>query len=192
MTWQNWKWRFILAFERAWGRQPRSYGFSSRDYRAYYDAGLGVSAAVREFSLDRMDREPPWSRNPDVTVSDPAAVLGIPQGAPKPVILDAFRKLARKLHPDRGGDPHQFSLVNKAYQLAMAGEWGGEEIEGGEQAPGRATQIEVPPSAARFVIVDEKEKYKGSARTLDAARKKQHALARKHRKKSFGIIDTGE
>jgi hypothetical protein len=124
-------------------------------------------------------------------VEDPAAVLGIPRGAPKAAIIAAFRDLARKLHPDVGGDPHEFSLVNKAYQLAIAGEWEGEKIEGGEQAPGQRASIMVPGNAERFVIVDDAEKYYGSAKTIDAARKKRNQFARKHRSKSFGIIDTG-
>lgn len=45
-------------------------------------------------------------------------ILGIPKGASKEEIKKAFRKLAHKYHPDKGGgDESKFKEVNEAYQI---------------------------------------------------------------------------
>lgn len=44
-------------------------------------------------------------------------VLGVPQTASKEEIRKAFRKLAVKTHPDRGGDQEKFKEVNAAYEV---------------------------------------------------------------------------
>jgi hypothetical protein len=71
--------------------------------------------------------------NAEVVVRDPAKVLGIPRGSDQATIKKAFRRRAFETHPDRGGDPEEFLKVNKAYQLALAGRWEGDE----EEAPRR-------------------------------------------------------
>jgi hypothetical protein len=62
--------------------------------------------------------------NPSVEVSDPAAVLGIKPTSDTQAIKQAYRKRAMETHPDRGGDPSEFLAVTKAYEMAMAGNWG--------------------------------------------------------------------
>lgn len=42
--------------------------------------------------------------------------LGISRDADQETIKAAFRKLAMKHHPDRGGDPNQFQKINEAYE----------------------------------------------------------------------------
>lgn len=46
-------------------------------------------------------------------------VLGVQPGAHRDVIEDAFRTLAKKHHPDRGGDPAQFAEITAAKAQAL-------------------------------------------------------------------------
>ena len=42
--------------------------------------------------------------------------LGIPKNASEAEIKSAYRKMAMKHHPDRGGDEQAFKAVNEAYE----------------------------------------------------------------------------
>jgi molecular chaperone DnaJ len=44
-------------------------------------------------------------------------ILGVEKGASKEDIKKAFRKLAHKYHPDKGGDEAKFKEINEAYQV---------------------------------------------------------------------------
>lgn len=44
-------------------------------------------------------------------------ILGVSKNATKEEIKKAFRKLAHKYHPDKGGDPQKFKEINEAYQV---------------------------------------------------------------------------
>ncbi len=44
-------------------------------------------------------------------------ILGINKGASEEEIKKAFRKLAHKYHPDKGGDEKKFKEINEAYQV---------------------------------------------------------------------------
>ena len=48
-------------------------------------------------------------------------VLGIHPGAPQAEIKAAFRRLAMRHHPDRGGDAEKFAGISKAYEALTAG-----------------------------------------------------------------------
>ena len=48
---------------------------------------------------------------------DPYKVLGVAKDANQDVLKKAYRKLARQLHPDRGGDPEKLKRVNAAYHM---------------------------------------------------------------------------
>ncbi|TRZ64033.1 MAG: molecular chaperone DnaJ, partial [Spirochaetia bacterium] len=44
-------------------------------------------------------------------------ILGINKGASEEDVKKAFRKLAHKYHPDKGGDEKKFKEINEAYQV---------------------------------------------------------------------------
>lgn len=48
-------------------------------------------------------------------IMDPYAVLGISYSATPDQIKSAFRKLAHKHHPDKGGDAEKFKQISAAY-----------------------------------------------------------------------------
>jgi molecular chaperone DnaJ len=50
-------------------------------------------------------------------MSDYYKILGINKGASEEEIKKAFRKLAHKYHPDKGGDEKKFKEINEAYQV---------------------------------------------------------------------------
>lgn len=59
-------------------------------------------------------------------MAKPHDVLGVAPNATREEVREAFRKLAMKHHPDRGGDAAQFAAVRAAYdamseKLAAAG-----------------------------------------------------------------------
>jgi len=47
------------------------------------------------------------------------AVLGLPPNATTQQIKRRYRELAKKNHPDRGGDPREMQRIIAAYQLLM-------------------------------------------------------------------------
>jgi DnaJ-class molecular chaperone len=49
----------------------------------------------------------------------PWDVLGLPPGASPEEIKKAYKTLAKKHHPDKGGDPEEFKRINKAYEEAL-------------------------------------------------------------------------
>lgn len=48
---------------------------------------------------------------------DPYQILGVDQNASPDDIKSAFRKLAKKYHPDLGGDPEKFKEINEANDI---------------------------------------------------------------------------
>ena len=52
-------------------------------------------------------------------MQDPYKTLGIPYGSSKEEAKKAFRILAHKHHPDKGGDAKKFSEINQAYQQIL-------------------------------------------------------------------------
>lgn len=50
-------------------------------------------------------------------MTDPYQVLGVSRNASEDEVKKAYRKLAMKHHPDRGGDEAKFKEINEAYDL---------------------------------------------------------------------------
>lgn len=46
-------------------------------------------------------------------------LLGIEPGATKRGVKNAYRRMARKLHPDKGGDPEAFKALYAAYRKLL-------------------------------------------------------------------------
>jgi hypothetical protein len=52
---------------------------------------------------------------------DPYRVLGIPHGASQAVVLEAYRRLSKRHHPDReGGSDERFMEIQRAYETLRA------------------------------------------------------------------------
>ncbi len=47
-------------------------------------------------------------------------LLGVPSTATKEQIKDRFRDMAKRAHPDKGGDVNQWNILQEAYDQAMA------------------------------------------------------------------------
>jgi hypothetical protein len=76
---------------------------------------------------------------------DPFATLGLPPDADATAVRAARRRLALKLHPDRGGDIEQMQEINVAFEEAMA-----RLEEAGDAAPASAPtppEEPAPPAA---------------------------------------------
>ncbi len=50
----------------------------------------------------------------------PHDVLGVRPGATRAEVTGAFRRFARRNHPDRGGDPERFRAGAEAYRRLLA------------------------------------------------------------------------
>jgi len=93
-------------------------------------------------------------------------ILGIPKGASKDEIKKAFRKLAHKYHPDKGGgDDSKFKEVNEAYQILSddrkRAEYDsyGETFAGGPEAdqPMAGKALISMKFSANFLVVQKEE-----------------------------------
>lgn len=67
------------------------------------------------------------------------AVLGLAPGADVAAVRAAYRRLARDLHPDRGGDPDAFDRVTRAYRVLADGDEAAPAI-----VPGRPSRAAAP------------------------------------------------
>ena len=61
-----------------------------------------------------------WVANRLGALSDELAVLGLEANATKREVRNAYRRKARKLHPDAGGDEAAFKQLHEAYRRVLA------------------------------------------------------------------------
>jgi curved DNA-binding protein CbpA len=55
-----------------------------------------------------------------LTRQEASRLLGVPTTASDQVIKQAYRRLVREHHPDRGGDPGAFDRLQRAYERLVA------------------------------------------------------------------------
>ena len=60
------------------------------------------------------DREKVRKNRPSIS---PYSILGIQENASEKEVKEAYRQKAREHHPDRGGDPNKFKIIQMAYEL---------------------------------------------------------------------------
>jgi len=53
---------------------------------------------------------------------DPYQILGVSREASEDEVKKAYKKLAMKHHPDKGGDPEEFKKIQSAYDIITKGE----------------------------------------------------------------------
>ncbi len=76
------------------------------------------------WDLVRLGARALWSSRvnpvrPIVERQQALAVLGLPSDATRQEIKRRYRELAKKYHPDRGGDQQEMRRIIAAYQLLM-------------------------------------------------------------------------
>ena len=86
-------------------------------------------------------------------------ILGVKKDASADDIKKAFRKLARKHHPDAGGDEEKFKEINEAYEILSDADKRSEydqygQYFGGNMPPGYGQGAPGPGSGARYQNVD--------------------------------------
>ena len=54
--------------------------------------------------------------------TSPFEILGLKQGASEQEVKNAYKILAKKCHPDKGGSAEEFKKINEAYTQIMKGE----------------------------------------------------------------------
>ena len=119
-------------------------------------------------------------------------ILGVEKNASPDVIRKAYRKLAVKFHPDKGGDPEKFKEIQKAFDILgderkrdIYDKYGEEGLEGGGDGGGGGDIFDVLSGRQRRknpgvkkgenmvhpLKVTLEQLMKGSSRTLRLTRK---------------------
>ena len=85
----------------------------------------------------------------DNGVVDPYAVLGVPPGAGERELLRAYRRLAKRWHPDRAGAEaaRRMAEINQAYELARLDRRGGDR----RRRRGAARRARAPRAAGHWL-----------------------------------------
>jgi hypothetical protein len=84
-------------------------------------------------------------------MDDPLSVLGLQPGASTAEVEAAYRQLAKRWHPDRGGGPEaelRMAQINVAHDLLRAGAHHARTRPAAPQRAGRATTVRRRPAGA--------------------------------------------
>lgn len=111
--WDDWEARFRENMRRE--KEQREQQNRQQQYRQQYERTNGD----RQRSNGGQQRRT-YSGGSSDTLAKSLKVLGLSQGCTKQEAKSAYRKLAKKHHPDTGGDAEKFKLVKKAYDYVIA------------------------------------------------------------------------
>ena len=89
---------------------------------------------VRSITTIVLDDEQDEMPKKDVDNNKYYELLGVAKDANADEIKKAFRKLALKEHPDKGGDPEKFKEITVAYEVLSDPEKKSRYDRGGEEA----------------------------------------------------------
>lgn len=94
--------------------------------------------------------------------ASPYDVLGVPENATHEQIVAAWRVKVAKAHPDHGGDPVWFGVVNKAYELI-----GTPEKRAAYDRASRPGAVPFGAAGAGLGVADVAEKFAAARRAVD-------------------------
>jgi len=122
---------------------PRAYLLNACSLLA---AVSGAGVAYGAYAVSRATSLRPY---------DPYAVLGLPFGSSEKEVTQAYRRMSKTAHPDRGGDPAAFHQLERAYRAltdpaAMANLRDTGNPEGTRGAPG--VNVDAANSPIVFVL----------------------------------------
>ena len=83
-------------------------------------AGTGVEEVPMQSTVYTPPIPPPTFRIPEKKATSPYQTLGLADDAPKFVVEAAYRAMAKKHHPDSGGDVDSMKDVNAAFEEIKA------------------------------------------------------------------------
>ncbi len=103
-----------VAQERVWGFKKYMYDSIIKDVA---ESLFGVGTHYASFTYQR--KQETFKEKPKEAVADGLSqdrgILGVPANASVEDIKKHFRKLAKKAHPDAGGDVNRFLELKRAY-----------------------------------------------------------------------------
>jgi DnaJ-domain-containing protein 1 len=86
----------------------------------FFTAGRRFWSAKRGGPSPEGSAPPPRSRDARVMSHDEAyAILGVEPGASKETILEAYKRLMKKMHPDQGGSTYLAQRINLARDVLV-------------------------------------------------------------------------
>ena len=109
--------------------------------------------------------------SPSLTREQALRMLELPPSAPRPAVKRAYRRLARRHHPDVGGDPETFHRLHQAAELLLEAGTGVATPRVARGRPSRASaawsaEQAADPSAADLASVDWAARQEGPGTAL--------------------------
>lgn len=101
----------LVAVAQAWKRFRGNHGSMGGNRAGPGDAGSGSS--------DNWEAPPHRPRSPTMSREEALSVLNLKEGATEAQILDEYRRLMKRLHPDQGGSAYLTGKLNQAKQTLL-------------------------------------------------------------------------